>query len=132
MNPEYNMTIGGDGGNTSSSPNYIEGMRNRDFNGSNNPMFGRKRNISKQQLDKAHKAASIANKCAVMCEGIYYNSIHEAGLTYGSEKRIRRRLDDPKWPQFYRLREKTKRKLVLQELRVFSFRSDILNISPLS
>tara|TARA_B110000908_G_C10066350_1_gene363010 strand:+ start:112 stop:747 length:636 start_codon:yes stop_codon:yes gene_type:complete len=39
--PLYNMTDGGDGGDTSKSPNYIEGMKNRrDYSGENNPMYG--------------------------------------------------------------------------------------------
>lgn len=40
--PEYNLTTGGDGGDTSRSPNYQEGMkRRRSFAGPNNNMFGK-------------------------------------------------------------------------------------------
>jgi group I intron endonuclease len=40
----YNMTNGGEGGDTSNSPNWIEGMKNRkDMSGKNNPMYGKDR-----------------------------------------------------------------------------------------
>lgn len=38
----YNITRGGNGGDTSLSINYLIGMSKRDFNGSNNPMFGKR------------------------------------------------------------------------------------------
>lgn len=38
----YNMTKGGTGGDTSISPNYIEGMKKRDYSGSGNPNYGKK------------------------------------------------------------------------------------------
>lgn len=37
----YNMTAGGEGGDTSRSPNYIEGMKHRNFSGENNPNYGK-------------------------------------------------------------------------------------------
>ena len=40
--PEYNITKGGTGGDTSKSPNYINAMKRRNISGSNNPMFGKK------------------------------------------------------------------------------------------
>ena len=50
LNPEYNMTAGGTGGDTSHTPGYIRGMENRqDNSGEKNPMFGRKRY---DQIDK--------------------------------------------------------------------------------
>jgi group I intron endonuclease len=40
--PEYNMTKGGDGGDTSNSPRYQEGMiRRRSYKGENNPNYGK-------------------------------------------------------------------------------------------
>jgi len=39
--PEYNMTIGGDGGDTSKSPNYKTAIQLRDMSGKNNPMWGK-------------------------------------------------------------------------------------------
>jgi len=37
----YNMTEGGEGGDTSKSPNYIAGMKQRDYRGSRNPNYGK-------------------------------------------------------------------------------------------
>lgn len=41
-NPEYNMTKGGDGGDTSTSPNYKIGMLRRSYKGQNNPNYGKR------------------------------------------------------------------------------------------
>jgi group I intron endonuclease len=109
LNPKYNMTKGGDGGDTSHSPNYIESMKKIDNSGSRNPMYGKKRNISKQQLDNAHREAQKANRCPVSCEGITYPSVGDAQSAYIGIN-VRKRLDNPKYPNFYRLRPKTKRK----------------------
>lgn len=40
--PDYNMTRGGGGGDTSSSPNYITSMQRRNYEGTNNPNFGKR------------------------------------------------------------------------------------------
>ncbi|RYZ69152.1 MAG: GIY-YIG nuclease family protein [Proteobacteria bacterium] len=42
LNPSYNMTTGGEGGDTSRSPNFVEAMKNRKIHGVHNPMFGKK------------------------------------------------------------------------------------------
>jgi group I intron endonuclease len=42
LKPKYNMTSGGDGGNTSSSPNFKAALARRNMTGANNPMFGKK------------------------------------------------------------------------------------------
>jgi group I intron endonuclease len=43
LNPRYNLTSGGDGGDTSKSPNYIEGMKNRrSYKGTGNPGYGKR------------------------------------------------------------------------------------------
>ena len=39
--PDYNMTAGGTGGNTSNSINYKTGMLRRSYKGENNPMYGK-------------------------------------------------------------------------------------------
>lgn len=109
LKPHYNMTQGGDGGDTSHSLNYKLGMeRRRSFSGTNNPMYGRKRDNTKQ-IAAMHAVAHISNKCPCMCEGIRYESVGAAQAAYPGVK-IRNRLDSPKWPQFYRLRPKTLRK----------------------
>jgi len=52
----YNMTEGGDGGDTSDSENYIKGMkRRRDYSGKNNPMYGK----DSAMKGKKHKDSTI-------------------------------------------------------------------------
>lgn len=99
LQPHYNMTIGGDGGDTSSSPNYILGMKNRIH--PHSPTYG--------MLGKEHpmKGKSLTkNCCPVVCEGIEYLSVGDAQKAYQGIS-IRKRLDNPKYPEFYRLKEKT-------------------------
>jgi group I intron endonuclease len=109
LSPQYNMTIGGDGGNTSSSPNYKFGMAKRDLSGNKNPMYGRKRNDTSKFLSAAKDKMMQANRCPVICEGIQYPSVGDAQTAYPGCN-IRKRLDNPRYPNFYRLRERTKRK----------------------
>jgi hypothetical protein len=108
-NPEYNMTKGGDGGDTSNSPNYKKAIQKRDQSGVKNGMYGKKRTIPKEQLDNAHKAAKLANSCPVSCDGIIFSSVGEATKHFPGIS-IRKRLDSAKYPTFFRLRPKTKRK----------------------
>lgn len=110
LNPQYNMTVGGDGGDTSRSPNYINGMKNRDFTGQNNPMYGKKRTDTAVFLQNAKDKMIQANRCPVVCEGKKYNSVGEAQKAYPGIS-IRKRLDNPKYPNFFRLRKKTLRKV---------------------
>lgn len=109
LNPHYNMTSGGDGGDTSNSPNYKIGMSKRDISGKNNPMYGRKRTDTSKYLLAAQDKMIKANNCPCVCEGIEYPSVGAAELAYPGIK-VRRRLDNPKYPEFYRLRDKTRRK----------------------
>lgn len=109
LKPHYNMTKGGEGGDTSNSPNFKKAIQQRDLSGSKNPMFGKKRKIPKQQLLNAHRAARIANRCPVSCDGIIFNSIGEAQIAFPGIS-VRKRLDKEKYPTFFRLRSKTNRK----------------------
>jgi group I intron endonuclease len=109
LSPQYNMTKGGEGGDTSNSPNYKKAIQQRDQSGIKNGMFGKKRNIPKQQLVNAHQAAKIANCCAVSCNGKIFNSVGEAQIAFPGIS-VRKKLDSEKYPTFFRLRPKTKRK----------------------
>lgn len=70
LSPKYNMTAGGEGGDTSTSKRYRDGIANRNQSGENNPMFGRRHSdevkltISKKKtgkkLDPEHRAKAIA------------------------------------------------------------------------
>lgn len=54
LEPEYNMTLGGDGGDTSNSPNYkMSIIMRKSFKGSNNPMYGR-RGINNPKFGKKY------------------------------------------------------------------------------
>lgn len=82
--PEYNMTAGGEGGDTSNSPNYKRGMkRRRRYTGKNNPNYG-KRGILSPKFGKKYGPKpniSIAKKVPVMANGRKFNSIGEAERT---------------------------------------------------
>lgn len=111
IKPRYNMTKGGDGGDTSNSPNYIKAISKRCQKGINNGMFGKKH--SEKTIEKIRKAllgkSIIANKCPVMCQGKKFDSVGEAQKAFPGIS-VRKRLDNPKYSEFYRLRPRTKRK----------------------
>jgi group I intron endonuclease len=112
LKPKYNMTNGGDGGDTLSShpnrDNIIKGFSER-TSGKNNPMYGRKRPDTAIYLLKGRDSMLRANRCPVICEGLKFDSVGAAQEHFKGIS-IRKRLDNPKYPEFCRLREKTKRK----------------------
>lgn len=59
LNPRYNMTAGGTGGNTSESPNYKEGMKNRPVHES---FLNSARMAGKQHTDDARQKQAIARE----------------------------------------------------------------------
>ena len=103
LEPQYNMTPGGDGGDTSNSPNYKLGMKNRIH--PHTPTYGM---LGKKQSDRFMEAIKKSNCCPVVCEGVEYPSVGDAQKAYQGIS-IRNRLDNLKYPQFYRLRDKTLR-----------------------
>jgi hypothetical protein len=111
LKPTYNMTKGGDGGDTSNSPNYKIAIKNRDQSGSKNGMYGRKRPDTAIYLLQAKEKRLQASKCPVICEGKVFSSVGDAQSAYPGIS-IRKRLDNPKYTEFYRLRNKTKRKSI--------------------
>lgn len=106
--PRYNMTEGGDGGDTSLSPNFIKSMKqyHSKKDRSSYATYGMK---GKNQSDNAKKLISEKNSCPVMCEGVRYESVAKAQEAYPGIA-IRKRLGNPKYPNFYRLKEITRRK----------------------
>lgn len=101
--PHYNMTIGGDGGDTSYSPNYKLGMEKRIH--PHKPTYGM---LGKKQSDKFHDSIKKSNCCPVVCEGVEYSSVGAAQKAYQGIN-IRKRLDNTNYPEFYRLRPRTLR-----------------------
>lgn len=63
----------------------------------------------KKQSQHFVQSIKKANCCPVMCEGTRYDSVGKAQEAYPGIS-IRKRLDSSKYPQFYRLRDKTLRK----------------------
>jgi hypothetical protein len=85
LKPEYNMTRGGDGGDTSSSPNYRNALATRNVSGSNNPMYGR-RGVDNPNYGKRRTEAQKENSRAgykgkrvpVRVHGVDYDSVSRA------------------------------------------------------
>ena len=105
LNPVYNLTKGGDGGDTSKSPNYIDGMAKR-------PKIlteTHKQRIS-EGLKKSNRGRPTkmieSNKRRVSVLGEEFDSIQQA-KQYLKDNNIRvslwRRLKDAKSPEFYYL-----------------------------
>ena len=68
LNPTYNMTKGGDGGDTSSSDNFKQAMKNRrPYSGEGNPQYGK-------------IGAANPKSQRVIVDGVEYCSITEARL----------------------------------------------------
>lgn len=107
LNPDYNMTLGGDGGNISKSLTFKKSMeeyhskkKSEDY-----ATYG--------MLNKCHSTdskmkISKSNSCPVMCEGIRYESVGDAEMAYPGIK-LRSRLDDLRYPEFFRLKPKVSR-----------------------
>lgn len=106
LKPHYNMTTGGDGGNTALSPNFKRSMTEYHsrkpiseyatygMSGKPHPMKGK---------------SNARNYCPVSCDGILFDSVGQA-QEYFVGISIRKRLDSDKYPNFYRLKPKTVRK----------------------
>lgn len=105
LQPHYNMTLGGDGGDTSDSPNFIAAVKlmHENRKPEDYATYGM---LGKKQSAKFHESIKKSNCCPVVCEGIEYPSVGDAQKAYPGIS-IRKRLDNKKFPQFFRLRERT-------------------------
>jgi group I intron endonuclease len=85
LNPEYNMTKGGEGCDTSKSPNYIKAMAKRDVSGAKNSMYGKRGkdnpNYGKKYGKRPNQAKALS--VPVMARGQRFDSIGEAEKTLG-------------------------------------------------
>lgn len=105
LQPHYNMTPGGEGGDTSNSENYKRAIKN--WHLSRSPKdYATYGMLGKTQSSRFHLAIKKSNCCPVVCDNVEYSSIGEAEKSYPGIK-LRHRLDSSKYPTFYRLREKT-------------------------
>jgi group I intron endonuclease len=94
--PEYNMTEGGTGGDTSSSPNYKTGMLRRNYKGANNPNYGKKgadspnfgKKRSPEQINNIKNSEYLKNKRRqVKINGILYESVLAASRACNRSER---------------------------------------------
>lgn len=112
MKPRYNMTVGGDGGSlVLISEEFREKCRINN-SGSNNPMYGKtgenNPNFGKKRGKTPLISKALSNPC--ICEGVWFPSIGEAEKYYKGKYCVRKRLDSPRHPNWYRLIPKTNRK----------------------
>ena len=108
LNPQYNLTKGGEGGDTSSSPNYQKAIKevHRKKPRHEYATYGM---LGKKTTDEAKQKIGKANSYPVVCEGVKYPSIKSAEEHYkriGTPKSVRKRIDNPNHPDWYRLRPK--------------------------
>jgi group I intron endonuclease len=99
--PEYNMTRGGDGGNTSSSPNWVRGMiMRRSYVGEGNPNYGKcgenspnyGKKLSQEQKDKISESEYLKKKKRpVIFDNVHYESVQGAARAIGRSERYVRR-----------------------------------------
>jgi len=108
LSPQYNMTEGGDGGDTSSSPNFKRSIKESHEN-RDRSSYATRGMLGKKQSQKFFDSIKKSNRCPVVCEGRTFASVGEAQEHYPGIH-VRKRLDNPKYPEFYRLRERTLRK----------------------
>lgn len=103
--PEYNMTMGGDGGDTSKSPNYKKAIERRDTSGEKNPMYG-KRGVDNPNFGKTRSPAQIEHsrqgykgkRIPVRVNGVDYDSVARAAKELGRSERYVRLHDElNKW-----------------------------------
>lgn len=100
--PEYNMTPGGDGGDTSKSPRYQAWLARRPSSaGENNPMYGRRGedspNYGKKRTEKQkenHRKGYKGKRVAVRVDGIEYESVARAAKILGRSERYIRLHDE--------------------------------------
>ena len=108
LNPQYNLTKGGGGGDVSSSPNWISAMEksHRNRKPESYATYGM---LGKKFPEEGKKKISKANSHPVVCEGKEFSSIKAAEEYYrslGTPKSVRKRIDSAKHPDWYRLKEK--------------------------
>ena len=100
--PEYNMTVGGDGGDTSHSPNYQDGMiKRRSYKGSGNPNYGKRGpsspNYGKRKTEdqkQKHRDNYKGKRVLVKVHGVQYESVARAAKLLGRSERYVRLHDE--------------------------------------
>lgn len=105
----YNMTVGGEGCKVLKLSVSHKNKISQAKKGDKNPMFGRSRTGETHTFtDEGLSAVKAANSCQVRCEGVLYESVADAQKSYPGVS-IRKRLDSSRYPEFVRMRERTRR-----------------------
>lgn len=107
LNPKYNMTLGGEGGNTSQSPNFKRSMQEYHSKKTSDD-YATYGMMYKHHTAESKMKISKSNSCPVMCEKIRYESVGDAEKAYPGIK-LRARLDNSRYPDFFRLKPKISR-----------------------
>ena len=95
LKPEYNMTKGGTGGDTSNSPNYKKAIKKRNHSGIST--FGDKlwgKGSKHSPESKKKMSSSCKTKIPVQVDGIYYESVMAAAKALGRSQRYVRLHDE--------------------------------------
>jgi len=114
LKPSYNMTDGGDGGLTFSITEEYRKKVSEKYSGSGNPMFGKtgKLNPNYGKIYGPNPKISKALKNPCVCDNIHFSSIGEAEEYFRKNNiqvSVRKRLDSPHHPNWFRLKPKTNR-----------------------
>ena len=105
LNPHYNMTTGGDGGDMSHSAKW-RAANKRHHENRTPESYATYGMLGKKFPDEAKKKVGKANSYPVSIDGVVYESIKKAqeGLDW-TDKKVRYRIDSPNHPklgkQFY-------------------------------
>ena len=101
MCPEYNMTAGGEGGDTSNSPNYVAAMQLRNTSGVNNPNYGKRGKnspnygkVRTEEQKQRHRDGYTGKRIAVIINGVQYESVSRAAKLLGRSERYVRLHDE--------------------------------------
>jgi|DEB0MinimDraft_6_1074348.scaffolds.fasta_scaffold31477_2 group I intron endonuclease len=108
LQPHYNLTKGGEGGDTSNSPNFIQSMKEY-HKRKPREEYATYGMLGKTQPKSSREKVSKANSYPVVCEGKEFQSIKKAEEYYralGTPKSVRKRIDSPKHKDWYRIRPK--------------------------
>ena len=117
LKPHYNMTKGGDGGNTTMiiTEEWRLNLSNRS-KGKNNPMYGKigvnNPNYGRKNTQETKAKISKANSYPCVCDGISFESIKLAEQYFISNNisvSVRKRLDSKYHPNWFRIRSKIHR-----------------------
>lgn len=101
LQPEYNLTAGGTGGDTSASPAYQAALAKRDLSGpknpnygnrgEKNPLYGRKKTESEREK---YRLGYKGKRIPVKVNGIDYESVSRAAKQLGRSERYVRLHDE--------------------------------------